>query len=150
MTKTHFEKWLGILLFLLFKGASATVFNACLANNYKQHNICILKVLTSPYNLLIIGIKLGWLNSKQFIKAWGQTNSSKQPGNVSPKAVHLKRSPETHFHIQTLWQNLWKILLLGFFAQPVSDAELWILYSLSHWIWSRLEYLVCPLWPYRY
>lgn len=47
-------------------------------------------------------IKLWWLNSKQFIKAWGQTNSSKHPANVSSKAVHLERSPDAHFRIQTL------------------------------------------------
>lgn len=76
------------LLLLLFKGTTATVYNAYLVNNYKQHNICILKVLTSPYNMLIMGIKLWWLNSKQFLKAWSQAHSSEQPGNISPKAVH--------------------------------------------------------------
>lgn len=64
-----------------------------------------------------------WLNSKQFIKTWGQANSSKKTGNVFPKAFHLQRSPESHFHIQTLWQNPWKLLLLGVFAQSVSDDD---------------------------
>lgn len=49
-----------------------------------------------------MGIKLWWLNSKQFIKTWDQTNSSKQTGNVFSKAFHLQKSPEAHFHIQTL------------------------------------------------
>lgn len=115
MNKTHFQKCLGVLLLLLFKGTSATVYNAYLVNNYKQHSICILEVLTSSYNLLIMGIKLWWLNCKQFLKAWGQANSSKQPGNISPKAVHLKRSPRLTSMFKH-WQKSVEDIVAGIFS----------------------------------